>query len=233
MWYLEFSTLDRSGITVFKPSESGETPCRIWNQQYIAYAGYEQPDGSVLGDPINADFTKICLKLGNWRVVMEMYKMTNRSLHNAVNHSNRLEEQENISWYPSAGAAVWTRKPKVLWHSWWRCHESQHTTQQVCLTLKRLILQFWPVTDTKSYPCNVQISRPGQAEPAVVRSTRSVWYVHGLRRTYLSCCRVQWLVHVYWDHEGPVWYWQIQHAQGATIAPDLYNTSGGGVVLSM
>ena len=32
---------------------------RIWNSQLIRYAGYEQPDGSVIGDPASVDFTKV------------------------------------------------------------------------------------------------------------------------------------------------------------------------------
>ena len=31
----------------------------MWNAQLIRYAGYRQPDGSVIGDPANADFTEV------------------------------------------------------------------------------------------------------------------------------------------------------------------------------
>ena len=32
---------------------------RIWNGQIIMFAGYEQEDGSVIGDPINKEFTAV------------------------------------------------------------------------------------------------------------------------------------------------------------------------------
>ncbi len=33
---------------------------RVWNRQLIAYAGFEQEDGSVVGDPMYVAFTKVC-----------------------------------------------------------------------------------------------------------------------------------------------------------------------------
>ncbi|MFI6901806.1 nitric oxide synthase oxygenase [Nonomuraea sp. NPDC050394] len=49
----------RNVMTVFPP-----TGVRIWNPQLIRYAGYRQPDGSVVGDPLNADLTAIAQRLG-------------------------------------------------------------------------------------------------------------------------------------------------------------------------
>lgn len=54
----------RSAITVFSPLIDEEPVCRIWNSQYILYAGYKQDDGTYIGDPINAEFTRVCQKLG-------------------------------------------------------------------------------------------------------------------------------------------------------------------------
>ena len=48
-------------ITVFRP---GEPRIRILNREMILYAGYEQADGKVLGDPKNFEFTSLCLSLG-------------------------------------------------------------------------------------------------------------------------------------------------------------------------
>ncbi|TDQ41055.1 nitric oxide synthase oxygenase [Aureibacillus halotolerans] len=48
----------RPTITVFPEN------VRIWNHQLLRYAGYEQADGSVLGDPHSIRFTKHCLDLG-------------------------------------------------------------------------------------------------------------------------------------------------------------------------
>lgn len=31
----------------------------MWNSQLIRYAGYKQPDGSILGDPANVEFTEV------------------------------------------------------------------------------------------------------------------------------------------------------------------------------
>ena len=41
----------RPMISVFAPETPSRPAPRIWNEQLIRYAGYEQPDGSVLGDP--------------------------------------------------------------------------------------------------------------------------------------------------------------------------------------
>lgn len=49
----------RAVITVFKPDGR-----RLWNSQLLRYAGYKQPDGSILGDPANLEFTEQALKLG-------------------------------------------------------------------------------------------------------------------------------------------------------------------------
>uniref|UniRef100_A0A8C0GNB9 nitric-oxide synthase (NADPH) n=1 Tax=Chelonoidis abingdonii TaxID=106734 RepID=A0A8C0GNB9_CHEAB len=48
----------RSAITIFPQRMPGRGDFRIWNSQLIRYAGYRQPDGSVLGDPANVDITE-------------------------------------------------------------------------------------------------------------------------------------------------------------------------------
>lgn len=50
--------------TVFAPWRGMDGGIRIWNHQLLRYAGYRSPDGSVLGDPINVDFTRRVLALG-------------------------------------------------------------------------------------------------------------------------------------------------------------------------
>ena len=47
----------RSMITVFAPQVPGEPGIRIWNPQLIRYAGYRQPDGTILGDPAQGGLT--------------------------------------------------------------------------------------------------------------------------------------------------------------------------------
>lgn len=50
----------RSGITVFPQRTDGRHDYRIWNHQLISYAGYRQSDGSIVGDPVNLEFTEVC-----------------------------------------------------------------------------------------------------------------------------------------------------------------------------
>ena len=52
--------------TIFAHSESDGPVVRIWNHQLLSYAGYEQPDGSICGDPKNRDFTREAIRLG-WK----------------------------------------------------------------------------------------------------------------------------------------------------------------------
>uniref|UniRef100_A0A1A8CCL5 Nitric oxide synthase n=1 Tax=Nothobranchius kadleci TaxID=1051664 RepID=A0A1A8CCL5_NOTKA len=56
----------RSAITIFPQRTDGKHDFRVWNAQLIRYAGYKQPDGSILGDPANVEFTEICMQLG-WK----------------------------------------------------------------------------------------------------------------------------------------------------------------------
>ena len=53
-------------VTVFAPSSPTAPYTRIWNHQLLGYAGYEQPDGTILGDPKNLLFTRQAQSLG-WR----------------------------------------------------------------------------------------------------------------------------------------------------------------------
>ncbi|XP_076109022.1 nitric oxide synthase 1-like [Mytilus galloprovincialis] len=56
----------RSAITIFKQRTDVNHDFRVWNSQLITYAGYKQSDGSIIGDPINVDFTALCIEMG-WR----------------------------------------------------------------------------------------------------------------------------------------------------------------------
>ena len=55
----------RPTISIFAP-QTGEEGIRIWNPLLIRYAGYRQPDGSVIGDPDQIEFTEICQRMG-WK----------------------------------------------------------------------------------------------------------------------------------------------------------------------
>lgn len=54
----------KSVITVFAETEPEERGIRIWNTQLIRYAGYRAADGSILGDPDQAAFTKRAIEMG-------------------------------------------------------------------------------------------------------------------------------------------------------------------------
>src|SRR6476661_706047 len=56
----------RPMITLLAPQEPGRPGVRIWNEQLIRYAGYRQPDGSILGDPRQLELTEIMRHLG-WK----------------------------------------------------------------------------------------------------------------------------------------------------------------------
>ncbi|GLV41924.1 Nitric oxide synthase [Carabus blaptoides fortunei] len=62
----------RSAITVFPQRTDGKHDFRVWNPQILSYAGYRQPDGSIIGDPGNVEFTEVCMKLG-WRGAGTMF----------------------------------------------------------------------------------------------------------------------------------------------------------------
>ena len=54
-------------ITVFAPRRSdGSDPVRVWNKNFIRYACHSKEDGTLVGDPAQKEFTKVCLDLG-WR----------------------------------------------------------------------------------------------------------------------------------------------------------------------
>ena len=46
-------------MTIFPQRRGPGRDFRIWNSQFVRYAGYKQPDGSILGDPANVEFTEV------------------------------------------------------------------------------------------------------------------------------------------------------------------------------
>ncbi|XP_066924992.1 nitric oxide synthase, inducible-like [Clytia hemisphaerica] len=65
--HIQYATnggLIRSTISIFKKRTENNKETRIWNSQLIKYAGYTQPDGSVIGDPNSCEFTEVCKTLG-------------------------------------------------------------------------------------------------------------------------------------------------------------------------
>ncbi|XP_041456933.1 nitric oxide synthase, brain-like isoform X3 [Lytechinus variegatus] len=56
----------RSAITIFPQRGEKDKDFRVWNRQLLGYAGYKQPDGTIIGDPAGVEFTEVCQKLG-WK----------------------------------------------------------------------------------------------------------------------------------------------------------------------
>ena len=54
----------RAVATIFSPVQPGGKGPRLWNPQLLRYAGYRNVDGSITGDPANADLTEAIQKLG-------------------------------------------------------------------------------------------------------------------------------------------------------------------------
>ena len=53
-------------ITIFRERRFGMRDLRVWNGLVLAFAGYEQEDGSMVGDPRSVEIRKIAESLG-WR----------------------------------------------------------------------------------------------------------------------------------------------------------------------
>ncbi|GME25647.1 hypothetical protein GTA08_BOTSDO05762 [Neofusicoccum parvum] len=51
-------------VFVFPPRKTGQAGPMIWNHQLLSFAGYRNEDGSVLGDPLNAELTDAIIELG-------------------------------------------------------------------------------------------------------------------------------------------------------------------------
>lgn len=98
----------RPTLTLFKAANADGTGPRIWNEQLVRYAGYLQPDGSVIGDPRNVEFTQRCHALG-WRGRGRAHDL----LPLAVQLPGRQVELFDVP--PSAVLEVWIRHPELRW----------------------------------------------------------------------------------------------------------------------
>lgn len=56
----------RSAITIFRQRTEPGQDYRVWNSQFISYAGYKMEDGTIIGDRAQIEFSEICIKLG-WK----------------------------------------------------------------------------------------------------------------------------------------------------------------------
>lgn len=74
--------MNRSAITIFPQREKAGHDYRVWNHQIISYAGYRMPDGKVVGDAINVEFTE---------VRFPFYSTVQKILINQFPNSNKTE----------------------------------------------------------------------------------------------------------------------------------------------
>ncbi|KAK3084578.1 hypothetical protein FSP39_015724 [Pinctada imbricata] len=98
----------RSAITVFPPRTDGKHDYRVWNAQLLRYAGYKQPDGSVIGDPSNVEFTEICQKMG-WKGKGGMFDILPLVLQ-----ANGMDP-ELFELPPELVLEVYIKHPKLPW----------------------------------------------------------------------------------------------------------------------
>ena len=61
-------------ISIFRERRPGKKDLRVWNGLVLGFAGYEQEDGSVVGDPSSVNITKIAEGLG-WRGAGGMFDL--------------------------------------------------------------------------------------------------------------------------------------------------------------
>ena len=56
----------RSAITIFRQRSQPGHDFRVWNSQFVGYAGYKLDNKTIIGDRSQIEFTDICIKLG-WK----------------------------------------------------------------------------------------------------------------------------------------------------------------------
>ncbi|XP_050408838.1 nitric oxide synthase, brain [Patella vulgata] len=100
----------RSAITIFPQRTVEKKDFRVWNAQLVRYAGYKQPDGSVIGDPSNVEFTEICIKMG-WKPKGGMFDIVPLIL-SAGGHDPEMFEVP-----PELILEVQIKHPKYPWFS--------------------------------------------------------------------------------------------------------------------
>jgi nitric-oxide synthase len=106
-------------MTVFAPQSETHQPIRIWNHQLIRYAAYTNPDGSILGDPMNLQITRIAIALG-WSPppqpsrfdILPLIIQTQNKLHlYPIPHTAVLEVPLRHHQYP------WFEKLVLRWYA--------------------------------------------------------------------------------------------------------------------
>lgn len=132
----------RSAITIFPQRTDGKHDFRVWNSQLIRYAGYKQPDGQILGDPANVEFTEV----RKWRFIF--FNVNEAKLQQRQLMQRFLSTRSACSWdgkprkvvltsslsccKPTGMTLSCSRSPKT---SSWRC-PSRTQSEFVCVCAK-------------------------------------------------------------------------------------------------
>lgn len=126
----------RSAITIFPPRTDGKHDFRVWNAQLIRYAGYKQPDGSVIGDPANVEFTEVMGDYHDLQIMLNYENYVSSTEETRLSHEillcrfarrwvGRGKEGCGMSYPWSFRPTEWTPKclksPKI---SYWRSPSS-------------------------------------------------------------------------------------------------------------
>jgi nitric-oxide synthase, bacterial len=73
--HLDFATNDgkiKSSVSIYSPANNENGEIRIWNKQLVRFAGYELPNGQILGDPQSLELTRFCQSIG-WNSPMTAF----------------------------------------------------------------------------------------------------------------------------------------------------------------
>jgi hypothetical protein len=96
-------------MTVFPMRRPGKPDFRIWNHFIIGYAGYTNPDGTILGHSLNVELTDV--NTLNQYYTIRSYKSTTTDLSET---GLEIPKSKNEARYPSACTFGKWRRPKAL-----------------------------------------------------------------------------------------------------------------------
>lgn len=111
----------RSAITIFPQKTDGKHDYRVWNTQLIRYAGYKQPDGKILGDPANVEFTEVHKMNCIFKSVRWSWKKSLWQKHciccfwSLDLHAAGMESSKGPLWRPAPPSASQRKWPRAVW----------------------------------------------------------------------------------------------------------------------
>lgn len=164
----------RSAITIFPQRTDGKHDYRIWNSQLISYAGYKNPDGSIMGDPLNVEITEVIRFIFTW-----FRGKFNFLPFLSVVSEARMEAGESyrVGYTAISALCQWARS-RLLWISPWPDNRSPIYTSNVRFKAKSF---HWRPINTKNFFI-FQLQVVCWIKFEVVRSARSLQHVIRLWR---------------------------------------------------